>query len=112
MSIQFHCSIALFDRKSWSPDGKNAAPECKSGPCLVQSLGSLIPDQMLNICSAWLQNMNQWDTFIALSICLYRVCAPFNLHSILSSTFDPILFVSVFPLVQFHSMQFSAAEPY
>ena len=43
-----HCSfLPLCDPESWSPDGKNAAPECRSGPCLLQPFHSLIPVQHL-----------------------------------------------------------------
>lgn len=105
----FFCSFWPKELRSrW----KNAAPKCKSGPCLLQTFCSLTPG--LNV--KHLLNSKLWtlEVFIALNVFWFTVYASFSLYSILSP--NSILFASVsfslFTFTPVHSMQFSAAEPY
>lgn len=73
ISIQFHCSLTLFDPESWSPDGKNAAPECKSGPCLVLTFRSLISGSNVKHLPSWTQKYELLKYFYC-SKCILVQC--------------------------------------
>lgn len=90
--------LPLCDPESWSPDGKNAAPECKSGPCLLQPFRSLIPVQHLLSSTRKYEPVERFYSswvYFRESVC---VCATFSLHSNLKAPHFLFCLSQFFPL--------------
>lgn len=85
---------------------KNAAPDCRSGPCLLHSFRSRSSLQILNICSAepWSMYSIYMSAVLAAYFCTVNFRLLLGFHSIPSCTFHSVLVCLTFSPCS-HSLQ-------